>query len=84
MNDFIEISIKSTRNIKIPTNTSIIEPTKAGFSTNDRLVLRGTKPILLGKLNVVSERLFIQPMLWGNWLYRLWADVPANRVCLAV
>ena len=48
MNDFIEISIKSTRNIKIPTNTSIIEPIKAGFSTNDRLVLRGTKPILLG------------------------------------
>ena len=22
-------------------------------------------------LNVVSERLFIQPMLWGNWLYTL-------------
>ena len=35
-------------------------------------------------LNVVSERLFIQPMLWGNWLYILWAGVPANRVCLAV
>ena len=36
--DFIEISIKSTRNIlTIPTNTSKIEPIKAGFSTNDRL-----------------------------------------------
>ena len=35
--DFIEISIKSTRNIAIiPTNTSKIEPIKAGFSTNDR------------------------------------------------
>ena len=35
--DFIEISIKSTRNILIiPTNTSKIEPIKAGFSTNDR------------------------------------------------
>ena len=47
--DFIEISIKSTRNIlTIPTNTSKIEPIKAGFSTNDRLgVLR------------------VQPMLWG-------------------
>ena len=32
--DFIEISIKSTR--LIPTNTSKIEPIKAGFSTNDR------------------------------------------------
>ena len=46
--DFIEISIKSTRKLTIPTNTSIIEPIKAGFSTNDRLGLRGTKPILLG------------------------------------
>ena len=36
------------------------------------------------ELNVVSERLFIQPMLWGNWLHMLWAGVPANRVCLAV
>ena len=36
--DFIEILIKSTRNILIiPTNTSKIEPIKAGFSTNDRL-----------------------------------------------
>ena len=36
--DFIEISIKSTRNILIiPTNTSKIEPIKARFSTNDRL-----------------------------------------------
>ena len=35
--DFIRISIKSTRNILIiPTNTSKIEPIKAGFSTNDR------------------------------------------------
>ena len=35
--DFIEISIKSTRNIlTIPTNTSKIETIKAGFSTNDR------------------------------------------------
>ena len=35
--DFIKISIKSTRNILIiPTNTSKIEPIKAGFSTNDR------------------------------------------------
>ena len=35
--DFIEILIKSTRNILIiPTNTSKIEPIKAGFSTNDR------------------------------------------------
>ena len=33
--DFIEILIKSTR--LIPTNTSKIEPIKAGFSTNDRL-----------------------------------------------
>ena len=33
--DFIEILIKSTR--IIPTNTSIIEPIKARFSTNDRL-----------------------------------------------
>ena len=32
--DFIEISIKSTK--IIPTNTSKIEPIKAGFSTNDR------------------------------------------------
>ena len=32
--DFIEISIKSTR--LIPTNTSKIEPIKAGFSTNDK------------------------------------------------
>ena len=84
MNDFIEISIKSTRNIKIPTNTSIIEPIKAGFSTNDRLVLRGYQTYTVRELNVVSEGLFIQPMLWGNWLYRLWAGVPANRVCLAV
>ena len=35
LNDFIEISTKSTR--IIPTNTSKIEPIKAGFSTNDRL-----------------------------------------------
>ena len=35
--DFIKILIKSTRNILIiPTNTSKIEPIKAGFSTNDR------------------------------------------------
>ena len=35
--DFIEILIKSTRNIlTIPTNTSKKEPIKAGFSTNDR------------------------------------------------
>ena len=34
LNDFIEISTKSTR--IIPTNTSKIEPIKAGFSTNDR------------------------------------------------
>ena len=35
--DFIEISIKSTRNVlTIPTNTSKIEPIKAGFSTIDR------------------------------------------------
>ena len=45
--DFIEISIKSTR--MIPTNTSIIEPIKAGFSTNDRL----------GFIR------WVQPMLWG-------------------
>ena len=32
--DFIEISIKSTRIIL--TNTSKIEPIKAGFSTNDK------------------------------------------------
>ena len=25
----------------------------------------------VGGLNVGSERLFIQPMLWGNWLYIL-------------
>ena len=31
----------------------------------------GTKPMLLGGLNVVSERLIIQPMLWGTWLYIL-------------
>ena len=51
--DFIEISIKSTR--MIPTNTSIIEPIKAGFSTNDRFVFTNDR---LGILRV-------QPMLWG-------------------
>ena len=43
--DFIEISIKSTRLILIiPTNTSKIEPIKAGFSTNDKY----QKPHVLG------------------------------------
>ena len=44
--DFIEISIKSTR--MIPTNTSIIEPIKAGFSTNDRLGILRVQPMLWG------------------------------------
>ena len=44
----------------------------------------GYQTYTVRELNVVSERLFIQPMLWGNWLYMLWAGVPANRVCLAV
>ena len=48
--DFIEISIKTPGILIIPTNTSIIEPIKAGFSTNDRLGLRGPKPMLLGDL----------------------------------
>ena len=40
--DFIKISIKSTRNmLTIPTNTSIIEPILARFSTNDRLGFMG-------------------------------------------
>ena len=40
--DSIEILIKSTRNIlTIPTNTSKIEPIKAGSSTNDRLCFMG-------------------------------------------
>ena len=33
--------------------------------------LLGPKPMLLGELNVVSERLLIQPMLWGTRLYVL-------------
>ena len=33
-------------------------------------VLQGPAYAVMG-LNVVSERLFIQPMLWGNWLYIL-------------
>ena len=44
-NDFIEISIKSTR--IIPTiHIKKIEPIKAGFSTNDRLGFCGTQPML--------------------------------------
>ena len=33
-------------------------------------VLRGPA-YTVGELNVVNERLFIKPMLWGNWLYIL-------------
>ena len=54
------------------------------FGAPDRLVLRGYQTYAVRELNVVSGRLFIQPMLGGNWLYMLWAGVPANRVCLAV
>ena len=54
------------------------------FSTIDRLGFAGYQTYTVRELNVFSERLFIQPMLWGNWLYRPWAGVPANRVCLAV
>ena len=32
----------------------------------DRLVLRGYQTYAVRGLNVVSERLFIQPMLWGE------------------
>ena len=52
--------------------------------TIDRLGFAGYQTYTVRELNVVSERLFIQPMLWGNWLYMLWAGVPATRVCLAV
>ena len=31
----------------------------------------GVQPMLLGGLNVASEGLFIQPMLWRTWLYIL-------------
>ena len=34
-------------------------------------LLVGSQPMLLGGLNAVSERLFIQPMLWGTGLYIL-------------
>ena len=62
--DFIEISIKiQQKKLIIPTNTSIIEPIKAGFSTNDRLVFAGYQTYAVRGLNVVSVRLFIQPML---------------------
>ena len=44
----------------------------------------GYQTYAVRELNVISERLFIQPMLWGNWLYVPKAGVPANRVCLAV
>ena len=46
-------------------------------------VLRGPAYAVRG-LNVANERLFIQPILWGNWLYILRAGAPADRVCLAV
>ena len=31
----------------------------------------GSQTYAVRGFNVVSERLFIQPMLWGNWLYIL-------------
>ena len=49
----------------------------AGSSTirfgqaTDRLVTCGVPTYAVGGLNVVSERLFIQPMLWGTWLHIL-------------
>ena len=36
---------------------------------NDRLGFTVYQTYVVRGLNVVSERLFIQPMLWGNWLY---------------
>ena len=37
----------------------------------DRLGICGAPAYTVRGLNVVNERLFIQPMLWGNWLYIL-------------
>ena len=39
--------------------------------SSDRLVTCGVPTYAVGGLNVVSERLFIQPMLCGTWLYIL-------------
>ena len=55
-----------------------------GIGWSDRLGFAGYQTYTVRELNVVSERLVIQPRSWGHWLYRLWAGVPANRVCLAV
>ena len=41
------------------------------FVTCDRLGITGSQTYAVRELNVVSERLFIQPMLWVNWLYIL-------------
>ena len=40
------------------------------YGTMISWVLRGPA-YAVGRFNVVSERLFIQPMLWGTWLYIL-------------
>ena len=37
----------------------------------DRLGICRAPAYTVRGLNVVNERLFIQPMLWGNWLYIL-------------
>ena len=73
--DFIKILIKSTRNIlTIPTNTSKIEPIKAGFSTNDRF--QNTAISMLGIYGSYAV---------GNWgcsiLWQLYLPVGFAWLC---
>ena len=66
--NFIEILIKSTR--MIPTNTSIIEPIKAGFSTNDRLVFYGSN-LCCGDMVIIYYRQMYLPIGFA-WLCERW------------
>ena len=73
MNDFIKISIKSTRLILIiPTNTSKIEPIKAGFSTNDRLGVLWYPAYAVGELGVVVYYGKLYLPIGFAWLCERW------------
>ena len=66
--DFIKILIKSTR--IIPTNTSKIEPIKAGFSTNDRLGFMGPTYVVGGMVIIYYRQVFLP--IGIAWLCERW------------